>query len=109
MRYLHRPTSFSSVSLLTPLPTTLFYCVALVMPFSRDTILERSMTLTRLIGAEKLRDPLVSQLLGEGVASSPLAKARWHEATEVAQLPLIHNKEIEAMKQYASVLFPAPN
>ena len=66
------------------------------------------MTFTRLSGAKSLRDPLVSQLLGEWVASSPLAKARWYEATEVAQLPLIRNKQIEAMKQYASVLFPAP-
>ena len=77
-------------------------------PFSRDTILELSMTLTRLSGTKSLRDPLVSQLLGEWVASSPLAKARWYEATEVAQLALIRNKKIEALKQYASVLFPAP-
>ena len=66
------------------------------------------MTLPRLSGAKSLCDPLVSQLLGEWVASSLLAKARWYEATEVAQLPLIHNKQIEAMKQYASVLFLAP-
>ena len=66
------------------------------------------MTLTRLTGAKSLRDPLVSQLLGEWVASSPLAKARWYEATEVAQLLLIHNKQIEAVKQHASVLFPVP-
>ena len=66
------------------------------------------MTLTRLSGAKSLRDPLLSQLLGEWVASSPLAKARWYEATEVAQLPLIGNKQIKAVKQYASVLFPAP-
>ena len=78
------------------------------MPCSRDTILELSMTLTCLSGAKSLRDPLVSQLLGEWVAASPLAKARWYEATEVAQLPLIHNKRIEAAKQYASVLCPAP-
>ena len=42
------------------------------------------------------------------MASSPLAKARWYEATEVAQLLLIRNKQIEAVKQYASVFFPAP-
>ena len=66
------------------------------------------MKLTRLSGAKSVRDPLVSQLLGEWVASSPLAKARWYMATEVAQLPLIRNKQIEAVKQYASVLFPAP-
>ena len=78
------------------------------MPFSRDTLLQLSMTLTRLSGAKSLRDYLVSQLLGEWVASSPLAKARWYEATEVAQLPVIRNKQIEAVKQYASALFPAP-
>ena len=66
------------------------------------------MTLTRSSGAKSLRDPLVSQLLGEWVAASPLAKARWYEATEVAHLPVIRNKQIEAVKQYASVLFPAP-
>ena len=66
------------------------------------------MTLPRLSGAKSLRHSLVPQLLGEWVASSPLAKARWYEATEVAQLPVIRNKQIEAMKQYASVLFPAP-
>ena len=78
------------------------------MPFSRDTLLQLSMTLTRLSGAKSLRDSLVSQLLGEWVASSTLAKSRWYEATEVAQLPVIRNKQIEAVKQYASVLFPAP-
>ena len=66
------------------------------------------MTLTRLCGAKNLRDALVSQLLGEWVASSLLAKARWYPATEVPQLPFIRNKQIEAVKQYASVLFPAP-
>ena len=66
------------------------------------------MRLTRLSGAKSLRDPLVSQLLGKSVASSPLAKARWYEATQVAQLLLLRNKQIEAVKQYASVLFPAP-
>ena len=65
------------------------------------------MTLTRLSGAKSLRESLISQLLGEWVALSPLAKARWYEATEVAQLPLIRNKPIQAMKQYASVHFPA--
>ena len=106
LKWLHRPTSFSLVPLLTPLPTTLFYCVALVLCFFRDTILELRMTLMCLSGAKSLRDPLVSQLLGEWVASSPVAKARWYEATEVAQLPLIHNKQIEAVQQYVSVLFP---
>ena len=42
------------------------------------------------------------------MASSPLAKARWDEATEAAQLSLIRNKQTEVVKQYASILFPAP-
>ena len=42
------------------------------------------------------------------MASSPLAKAQWYEATGVAQLMLIQNKQTEAVKQYASVLFTAP-
>ena len=66
------------------------------------------MTLTRLSGAKSLRDPLISQLFGEWGATSRLAKSRWCEATKVAQLALIRNKQIEAVKQYASVLFPAP-
>ena len=70
------------------------------MPFSRDTILELSMTLTCLSGAKSL--------LGEWVASSPLVKARWCEASEVPQLALTRNNQIEAVKRYASVLFSAP-
>ena len=58
-------------------------------------------------GAYCLRDPLVSLLLGEWVASPPLAKARCYEAGEVADLPFIRNKQIEAVKQYSSVLFAA--
>ena len=108
LRYLRRPACLSPVPLLTPLPTTLFYCVALVLLFSRDTILELSMTLRRLSRAKSLRDPLVSQLLAKWMASSPLAKARWYEVTEVVQPPLIRNKQIETVMQYASVLFPAP-
>ena len=65
------------------------------------------MTLTCLSGAKSLRNLFVSQLLGDWVASSPLSKARWYKATEVAKLPVIRNKEIKALKQYASVLFPA--
>ena len=56
------------------------------------------MMLTRVSGAKSLRDPLVCRLLGEWVASSPLVKARWYKATEVAQLPLTRNKQIEAVK-----------
>ena len=66
------------------------------------------MKLTRWSGPKILRDSLVTQPLAEWVASSPLAKARWYEATEVAQLPVIGHKQIEAVKQCASVLFPAP-
>ena len=64
------------------------------------------MTLTR--GAKSLRDPLVSQLLGEWVASLPLPNAWWYKVTEVAQLPFIYNTQVEAVKQYASVLFRCP-
>ena len=66
-----------------PLHTTMFPCIALVMPFSRDTLTELNMTLARLSGARSLRDPLFSRFLCEWVASSPLARARWSEATEV--------------------------
>ena len=56
-----------------------------------------------------LRDPLVSQLLGEWVASSPLAEARWVEATEVGYPSRIRTEQVEAVKQYASFPFPAPD
>ena len=89
------------------LHTTMFPCIVLVMPFSRDTLTELNMTLVRLSGAKSLRDPLVSQLLGDWVASSPLA--RWSEATEVGYPSLIRDKQKEVVKQYASHLFPAPD
>ena len=43
-----------------PLHTTMFPCIALVMPLSRDTL---GMTLVHLSGPKSLRDPLVSQRL----------------------------------------------
>ena len=55
-----------------PLHATMFPCIARVMPFSRDTLTKLSMMLVHLSGGKSLRDPLVSQLLGEWVASSPL-------------------------------------
>ena len=39
-----------------PLHTTMFPCIALVMPFSRNTLTELNMTLVRLSGAKSLRD-----------------------------------------------------
>ena len=67
-------------------------CLALAMPFSRDTLTELSLTLTGLNGAKSLRDPVVAQLLGEWVPSSPLAKARWSEATEISYPALTRSK-----------------
>ena len=67
------------------------------------------MTLTRLSGAKSLRVPLVAQLLGDWVASSPLAKAQWSEATEMGYPALNRSKQLEAVKLYASFLFPAPD
>ena len=43
------------------------------------------------------------------MGSSPLARARWSEATDVGYPSLIRTKQVEAVKQYASFLFPAPN
>ena len=62
----------------------------------------------RLTRAKSFQDPWVSQLLGEWVASSPLAKARWVEAMDVGYPSLVRTKQVEAVKQYASSLFPAP-
>ena len=84
----------------------LFLCLLLVMPFSRDTLTELSMTLTRLSGSKSLRDPLVVQLLSEWVVSTPLAKARWSEATEKDYPTLNRSKQLETVKRYASFLFP---
>ena len=43
-----------------PLHTTMFPCIALVMPFSRDTLTELNMTLVRLSGALCSPNSLVS-------------------------------------------------
>ena len=78
-----------------PLHTTMLPCIALVMPFSRDALTELSMTLMLLRGAKSFRDPLFSRLLGEWATSSPLARARWSEATEVGYPSLIRVKQKE--------------
>ena len=44
----------------------MFPCIALVMPFPRDTLTELNMTLVRLSGAKSLRDPLVPDSLVSG-------------------------------------------
>ena len=41
------------------------------------------------------------------MVASTLARARWSEATEVGYPSLIRDKQKEAVKQYASHLFPA--
>ena len=41
------------------------------------------------------------------VASSPLARAPWSEATDVGYPSLNRTKQVEAVKQCASFLFPA--
>ena len=71
----------------TSLHTTLFPGVAYVMPFSRDILLFPTILLICLSGATSLRDSQFLQLLGEGVASLCLARARWSEVTEVANPP----------------------
>ena len=92
-----------------PLHTNMFPCIVLVMPFSGDTLTELNMTLVRLSRAKSLRDPLVSQLLGEWVAPSPLARARWSQAMEVGYPSLMRTKQVEEVRQDASHLFPAPD
>ena len=77
------------------------------MPFCRDTLTKRSMTLVHLSGANSLRDPSVSLLFGEWVASSPLGKARWADATEVGYPSLVQDKQKAAVKQYSPLLFSA--
>ena len=79
------------------------------MPFPRDTILELSMAFVRLSRAKSLRVPLVSQLLGEWVASSPLANGRWAGATDVGYPSFILMNQVEAVKQCAPSFFPRPS
>ena len=43
------------------------------------------------------------------MASSPLARARWLEATDAGYPSLIRTKQVEAVKQYASLLLAAPD
>ena len=54
-----------------PLHTTMFPCIALVMPFSRDTLSELNMTHVRLSGAKRLRDPVVTNSLLGGWLHPP--------------------------------------
>ena len=66
------------------------------------------MTLVRLSGAKSLRDPLVSRLLGECVPLSPLAEARWVEATKVGYPSLVCTKQVAAVKPVPPVTVPPP-
>ena len=68
------------------------------MSFSRDTILQINMTLVCLSAAKSLRDPFISRLLGECVASSPLAEVRLVEATKDGYPSLVCTKQVEAVK-----------
>ena len=79
------------------------------MVFACDTIVQLSLTLLRLSGAKSLRDPLVSQLLGKWVASSPLAKVRLVKAKDVGYPAPFRTKRGEAVKQNSSFLLPAPD
>ena len=68
------------------------------------------------------KDLLGPQVVVHSIPSFPLLRSLstlcyfrivWHglppdQATEVPHLPLIRNKQIEAAKQYASILFLAP-
>ena len=66
------------------------------------------MTLARLSGAKSLRDPWISPLFGECVASSLLAEARWVEATEVGYPSLVCTKEVDAVKPVTARAYPPP-
>ena len=66
------------------------------------------MMLVCLSGAKTSREPLVSGLLGECVASSPLAEARWVEATKVGYPSLVCTKQVEAVKPVTARAPPPP-
>ena len=65
------------------------------------------MALVCLSTAQSVRDSLVTKLLGDWMASSPLAKGRWAEATHIGYPALIRTKEVVAAKQYTSFFFAA--
>ena len=92
-----------------PTPHPLFSRVAIVLVFSPTIILELNMTLVRPSGSKSWRDPLVSQLLGVWVASSPLPKACWAEATELGYPALVRTRHMDAVKQYLPFSFPHQN
>ena len=62
------------------------------------------MTLLCFSGAKSLRDPLDYLLLSEWVASSPLAKARWLDPSEVGYPSLFRTRQVHVVKQLASVV-----
>ena len=64
------------------------------------------MTLVCLSGAKSSRDPLDSGLLGECVGSSPLAEARWVEATKVGYPSLVCTKQAEGVKPVTTRDYP---
>ena len=66
------------------------------------------MTLVHFSGAKSSRHPLVSELLGECMASSPLAKARWVEASKVGFPSLFCTKQVEAVKSVTAHDYPPP-
>ena len=53
-------------------------------------------------------EPLVSGLLGECVASSPLAHTLWVEATKVGYPSLVCTKQVEGVKPVTARDYPPP-
>ena len=77
---------FGSTS--NPTPTSLFSCVAVVMPYYRDTILELSMMLVRLSGAKSLQDPWSPNSLVSGWPHLPWPRADGWRPQTLATPPL---------------------
>ena len=71
-----------------PLHTTMFPCIDLVMPFSRDTLSELNMTLVRLSGTKRLRDPVVTNSLVSGWLHPPLPGPHGPRPRRLATPPL---------------------
>ena len=63
----------------------------------------------RVSGAKCSRDPLVSALLGESVASSPLAEVRRVDGTNVGYPSFVCTKQMEVVKPMNAHDYPPPS
>ena len=66
------------------------------------------MMVTCFSGATRLDGSRFLEMLGQWVASCPLARASRDEVTGVYCIPFIHNCQLEDVRHHSSLFFPAP-